>query len=300
MRYGLTTWLLLVQFALVACTGRGDEGSRHGKPSATRDYGYVIGDLLPMDYRFELKGDEIDPTSLPSPGPLNEWLSIRRYHIEHHPHREVDETRLHVEYQIFKGIKSPELLTLPSLTFRLRTHPETALTTEPWSFTLVPVIPPDLTNEEIEPQEGLSVGEIDTRAPSQRLAYWFSGGLTTLLLMMLRRYLQQRRYRPFQSSQGRIRAAFREGADPQILMEGMRLMHRAFDHTYGQTLFRRDIPAFLIAPPSYQKTETALQAFFTVSGQIFFTSEPLSLESKDLRQLIELLSQCVQAERAQL
>lgn len=300
MQSGLMTCILLLQILLTGCSGRSDVGSRHGKPTVTRDYGYVIGDLLPMEYRFELKGDEIDPSSLPPVGPLNEWLTIRSYHIEHHPHREGDETWLRVEYQIFKGVKEPELLTVPSLSFHLRAHPESSLTTDPWSFTQVPVIPPDQTNEAIEPHEGLGGQLIDIRSASQRLAYWFSGVMLILLLMILRRYLHQRRFRPFQSAQSKIRAAFREGADPQLIMEGMRLMHRALDHTYGQTLFRRDIPDFLSAHPNYKMSESGLETFFALSGRLFFESEPFSPDAQELSKLVQLLGQCVRAERGQL
>jgi len=260
VRFPLTT-LLTILLALTACSGSGDSGSRHGKPTVTRDYGYVIGDVLPMDYRFELKGDEIDASSLPPAGPLNEWLTIRGYRIETHPHRDGDETLLHVDYQIFKGIKAPELLTVPSLSFRLRARPESSVSTDPWTLTQVPVIPPDLNNEDIEPHDGIGVGLIDTRPASQRLAYWFSGTLLILLLMLFRKYLQQRRYRPFQTSQPRIRAAFREGADLEAIMEGMRLMHRALDHTYGETLFRRDIPDFLSIHPGFDSVRVSLNDF---------------------------------------
>lgn len=300
MRYGLTSCLLILQLALAGCSGRGDEASRHGKPAIARDYGYAIGDVLPMEYRFELKGDEIDSSSLPPVGPLNEWLTIRSYRIEKHPHRDGDETRLHVDYQIFKGIKEPELLTIPPLSFHLRAHPESIVSTDPWTFTQVPVIPPDLTNEGIEPHDGVGVGLIDVRPASQKLAIWFSGTLMVLLLMLLRRYLQQRRYRPFQSAQAKIRAAFREGSDLPSLMQGMRLMHRALDQTYGQTLFRRDIPAFLRAHPGFGPAETSLQHFFILSGRLFFETDPNLPESQDRIQMISLLGQCIRAERGQL
>ena len=300
MRLGQPTLLLLIGLALSACSGRNDEVSRHGKASITRDYGYVIGDIVPMEYRFDLKGDEIDTTSLPPVGPLNEWLSIRSYRLEHHPHREGVETRLHVDYQMFKGIKEAEQLTVPALSFRLRAHPESTLTTDPWTFTQVPVIPPEISNEAIEPHEGIDVGLIDIRPASQRLAYWFGTLVLIAALMLLRRYLQRRKFRPFQSAQARIRAAFREGADPQTLMEGMRLMHRALDHTYGQTLFRRDIPEFLRAHPDYQSTESSLNAFFTLSGRLFFIAEPYTPEASEITQLVSLLGQCVRAERGQL
>mgnify|MGYP006272619707 FL=1 len=300
MRLWLSSFVLLMGVALMGCTGQNDEVSRHGKATVTRDYGYVIGDILPMDYRFDLKGDEIDISSLPPVGPLNEWLSIRGVRVEDHPHRDGVETRLHVDYQIFKGIKEPELLTVPALSFRLRAHPESTLTTDPWTFTQVPVIPPDLTNETIEPHEGIGVGLIDTRPASQRLAYWCFGLLFVGLLMGLRGYLQRRKYRPFQSAQSKIRAAFREGADPQTIMEGMRLMHRALDQTYGQTLFRSDIPDFLRGHPTFQSAESSLESFFMLSGRLFFVTEPYVLEAREISQLVNFLGQCVRAERGQL
>lgn len=300
MRLALTTFILLLGHTLSACTGRNDEVSQHGKAAVARDYGYVIGDLVPMDYRFDLKGDEIDTSSLPPVGPLNEWLSLRGYYVEHHAQRDGTDTRLHVDYQIFKGIKEPETLTIPALSFRLRSHPDATITTDPWVFTQVPVIPPDMNNETIEPHEGIGIGLIDIRPASHRLAYWFSGLLGVALLMLLRRYLQSRKFRPFQSAQSRIRAAFRVGADSEAIMEGMRLMHRALDHTYGQTLFRRDIPAFLRAHPAYQSTESSLERFFTLSGRLFFIAEPYTPEAEEITELVSLLGQCVRAERGQL
>lgn len=299
MRFRLL-FILFIPITLSACNGREDLASQHGKPSVSRDYGYVIGDILPMEYRFELKGDEIDLSSLPPIGPVNEWLTVRAFHMDTLPHREGNVTRLHVEFQIFKGIKEPEALTIPPLTFRLHAHPESTVTTDPWSFTQVPVIPPDLSNESIEPHDGLGIGLIDVKKPSQRLAYWFTGTVIVVLLMFLRKYLQQRRYRPFQSAQSKIRAAFREGADPMVFMEGMRLMHRALDHTYGQTLFRRDIPTFLKIHPAFKESEEPLKAFFIFSGRLFFEPVPCAPEPKELFQLVQLLGQCVRAERGLL
>ena len=292
--------ILVFWLGLSACNGRNEDGSRHGKPSVSRDYGYVIGDIVPMEYRFELKADEIDPSSLPPLGPLNEWLTIRSYHIDTLDHRSGNETRLRVEYQIFKGIKEPETLTVPALTFRLRAHPESSLTTDPWSFTQLPVIPPDQSSEMIEPHEGIGIGLIDIHGPSQRLAYWFSAMVLTVLLMALRHYLQQKKHRPFQSVQSRMRSAFREGADPQTVMEGMRMMHRALDQTYGQTLFRRDIPSFLQAQPGFKGIEDDLDAFFIVSGRLFFEAVPSAPDPLELSLLNKLLGQCLRAERAQL
>lgn len=83
-------------------------------------------------------------------------------------------------------------------------------------------------------------------------------------------------------------------------MEGMRLMHRAFDHTYGQTLFRRDIPAFMKAHPRFQRAEDSLDAFFALSGRLFFIAEPYAPETDEINALVNLLGQCVRAERGQL
>ena len=157
-----------------------------------------------------------------------------------------------------------------------------------------------MTNETIEPHDGIGVGLIDTRPASQRLAYWCLGLLLVSLLMGLRGYLQRRKYRPFHSAQSKIRAAFREGADPQTIMEGMRMMHRALDQTYGQTLFRRDIPDFLRGHPSYQAAEASLEAFFVLSGRLFFVTEPYVLEASEISQLVNFLGQCIRAERGQL
>lgn len=297
---GLSNYLVVMGLILSACTAQDDPATPYGKADISRDYGYAIGDIMPMDYRFDLKGDEIDLTSLPPIGPINDWLSIRSYRTEHHPRRGGVDTRLHVEYQIFKGIKEPELLTVPALSFRLRSHPESTLKTEPWTFTQVPVIPPDLSNEVIEPHEGVGVGLIDTRHASQRLAYWFSGIVIVALLMLLRQHMQRRKFRPFHSAQSRIRARFRDGADPEAIMEGMRLMHRAFDHTYGQTLFRRDIPAFMKAHPRFQRAEDSLDTFFALSGRLFFIAEPYVPETDEINALVNLLGQCVRAERGQL
>ena len=293
----LPPFLALTLSVLEACSRESSPEGRHGHPEMNRDYGYVIGDVIPMNYRFDLKGDQIDPESLPSIGPINDWLTIRRLNVEVFHHRDGDETRLHVDYQIFRGIRTPERLEVPSLSFRLKSHPETELETDAWSFTQVPVIPPEENDETITPHEGIGVLPRDSQRPSQLLAYWVAGLLGAASLMGLRQFLISRKARPFYLAQRQVRALWRDGSNVQATMEGMRLMHRAFDQTYGKTLFGRDVTHFVQTHPAYRDHEDELQQFFALSSQLFFNPDMADEVAIDHHKLIRLLSNCIRAER---
>lgn len=291
---------LLIFLLMQSCSGTSGPGATHGQPQISRDYGYVIGDVIPIDYRFDLKGDQIDPESLPPPGPLNEWLILRSRRIESFHHRDGEETRLRVEYQTFKGIRGPERLEIPALTFRLKAHPETEISTDPWTFTQVPVIPPEDKDENIMPHDGTDIPPIDVEQPSARMGYWFLSLLGTMILMLIRRHLVGRRYRPFHAIQGKIRVLFHEGAGSEALLEGMRLFHRALDQTFGRTLFKRDVPSFIDAHPAYRDVQVELVQFFNLSGQLFFDPTTPTITSSDHQFLIRLLGGCLRAEKISL
>jgi mxaA protein len=285
---------------LTACNGSGPVGSAHGQPAITRDYGYVIGDVIPMTYQFDLKGDQIDPGTLPSLGAVNEWLVIRAIRIEVIDHRERQETRLHVDYQIFKGIKDPELVTIPPFEFRVLHHPETTVSTDPWTFTEVPVIPPDQALENIEPHDGLEVPRLDEQPQSQRIARWIVALGVVVSLMGLRTYLIRQRIRPFRRSERKIRASLRSGMDIPEVLEGLRLLHRALDDTYGRTLFKATLPDFLLAFPAFTGMQQDLELFFRCSGRLFFDPSPQGLTEEERIRILGLLNECLRAERGML
>jgi mxaA protein len=297
MKATLTALALLL---LTACENGGKGTSTHGLAEATRDYGYVIGDVIHMVYRFDLQGDEIDQGSLPPKGALTDWLILRDTWVEKVPHRNGVETRLHLNFQTFKGIKEPENLSLPALSFRLVHHPETPYSTDAWSFTQVPVLPPDQTNETVVPQAGIDIPRRDVHAPSRGLALWSVGIGLISLLIVLRHRIAQRKHQPFRSSASLIRTALRQAPSDDRLMEGLRLFHRAFDQTFGRTLFKRDIPDFLRTHPTFADVEGDLDTFFKLSAALFFnpSDEPISEEA--ITTLLRLLTACIQAERAAL
>lgn len=278
-----------------------DSDSGH-EPSVTlrapRDFGYVLGDSIDHTLSVELEqGQTLDTGSLPQPGPVNDWLDIRgsRWEISQTGSRTT--WLIHVDYQVFKGVREPEQVPMPPLTLRLAGQPPREILTPAWSFTLVPIIPPGLPDEQIEPREPAPPTPAATTAMARRLLYWLSGTGAVLGLFGLRQWLRKRRPRPFAAAARQLRSALAGEPDTAALQAGLRALHRAFDQTFGETLFAGQIQRFCRRHPAFAPLQDRMAAFFTLSQLLFF--EPggaHAVDSATRDWLNDLARRCAAAE----
>ena len=289
---------------LLGCKGDPDSGEPPRiELEAPRDYAYVIGDRIEQTLSLHLRdGRNLDPDSLPAPGPLNEWLLLRESRLE--PERgQAEIQRLRLTYQVFKGVRAPETVTIPPLALRLQSGEATAEIHAPaWSFTLAPVIPPDVTDEQAELRDPAPPLPVDAAPLTQQLMAWLAAATLVALLIGLRAYLIRRKTRPFAEAAREVRQTLKGSADEDALRQAARTLHRAFDHTFGETLFAAEIDRFCDQHHAFAPQRERMERFFAWSRRLFFETGaaegPMAPEAR--QSLLELVSRCEAAERKTL
>lgn len=298
-RFGAAGAAILFVVA-AGCAPDSDNGHEPSVSLRTaRDFGYLLGDSIDHALSIELdQGQTLDTSSLPQPGPVNDWLIIRgsRWTVSQAGSRAT--WLIHVDYQVFKGVREPEQVPMPPLSLRLVGQPPREIRTPAWSFTLVPLIPPGIADEQIEPREPAPPSPAATSAPARRLRYWLTGAGAVLGLIGLRRWLRKRRPRPFAAAARQLRSALAGPPDAATLQAGLRALHRAFDQTFGETLFAGQIQRFCRHHPSFAPLQDRLAAFFTLSQLLFFEPGRSSAVDPATRDwLNDLARRCAAAER---
>ena len=270
--------------------------------NASRDYGYVLGDLIPLSVSIKLPdGESLDNASLPAVGPINEWLSLRSHHVETLSDGDQRTAQLQLVYQVFRGTRTPELATVPPLTLRTTGPAPQVFETPPWSFTLTPVIPPEVADDDLEVRPTLPVEPASTTKAVNRLLLWLTGTLLIVLLWVIREFLRRRRARPFALAAKKVHSMLANSQDADTLREAARILHRALDQTFGETLFAREIDRFCASHPSFSPLRDRLASFFVQSQDLFF--DPGASQSHDPGTrdwLKDLARRCVTAENKAL
>ena len=289
---------------LLGCKGDPDSGEPPRiELEAPRDYAYVIGDRIEQTLSLHFRdGRALDPTSLPAPGPLSEWLTLRDSRLEPDPaHAGIQ--RIHLTYQLFKGVRTPETVTIPPLALSLQGGGATEEIRAPaWSFTLAPVIPPDVTDEQVELRDSAPPQPVDAAPLTHQLMGWLAAATLVASLIGLRASLIRRKTRPFAEAARELRHALKGRVDDDALRQAARALHRAFDRTFGQTLFAAEIDRFCAKHQAFAPHRERMERFFAWSRRLFFETggaeDPRAPEARQA--LLELASGCEAAERKTL
>jgi mxaA protein len=267
--------------------------------TTTRDFGYVLGDVIHATLDVPMTLDEqLDAESLPKPGPLNRWLELRRLW-----HESVGEVRrIHFEYQLFYIPLAVKTLTIPPMTLRRKTSQgdQQPIEVPAWPVTVAPI-------------HGLAVmaeGGMRLLQPEEPPArpdhqqYLRNAGLALILALAafaywahLRGFLTLgRQGRHYRAAYRGLRKLMRSPPTSDNLRSGFLLLHRAFEQTLGKPLFAEDLPRFFEQHPDYQSLRGEIESCFKASYLLFFGSS-LPSESFDLARLSALARACLRLER---
>src|SRR5690554_4997564 len=122
-------------FLALSAVAQGAEPIYRIEPSAPRNFGYVIGD--PVEYEILISVPEnhaLEAEYLPKPGTLTEWLDLRTINWTRTDSKGTAQYRLRLTYQVFKGVRQPEKLTIPALAIRFRGQTPFEVQTDPWEI----------------------------------------------------------------------------------------------------------------------------------------------------------------------
>ncbi len=241
--------------------------------SPLRDFGYVIGDEVEHRFSVTVAGDALLETRyLPHPGPVNDSLELRELHWYSEPSGTRIRHDFLARYQIFKGVRQAEQITLPAFPLHFSGTGAAPLASPEQRVTLSPLIPAHIPDASVVIQQNPHIPlpkEPDTR---WRLV-WGPGLFISLTALALR-------YRwfwpltasrpPFARALAALRPLQRGTPPPDAQTRSFRLLHQAFNQTAGYSVISSRLADFLGQHPAYRPLETDIRWFFECSEQLFF------------------------------
>lgn len=302
----LRQFALVTMVCLVPWTGNA-AGKRHQDVlavslKAPRDFGYVIGDVIRHMVVIDTKpGSGIDPNALPQEGWIYRWLWLRRVSLRVREEDRVLRHHLALEYQIFYAPREVKSLLIPAFSLRSSGSAE-ILEIPAWRFTMAPI-------------RELSVARVDGLEPMRQDAApallettryrWqlFAAMVMTAAAVTAWAYYTAwlpygRRGRHFVVACRALRSLQGQVANPAVVRAGFTCLHRAFDGTRGEPLFREQLPDFFSSHPAYAPLRSEIEAFFRDSYEVFFGDESNWSPIFDLLRLYRLARACLRAERS--
>jgi mxaA protein len=266
---------------------------------APRDFGYVMGDLI--EHTITVAAPDayaLETGFLPNPGILDEGLDVRAVHWN--AIRENGETRyrIRIAYQLFKGVRAPEKATVPALPLRFRGSEPLEAKVPEWEFTVTPLIPPQLADENVTVKESLPPEPLAATPHKRRLLAYFSGIVAILGSLAWRRIGRTNRNRPFARAHRELKKRLRGPVSGDAYRAAAKLLHRALDETAGRTLFAEQVGRFCANRPAFTELQEDLADFFRLSQHLFFISpDTPAPPDYPAARLEDLCRRCAMAER---
>lgn len=277
-----------------ACAGGPSRPVEAFNLETPRPFGYQIGDTIPMRVVVQTRpGVQLQPASLPKPGPLNRWLNLRRIELAEAGDGEY---RIELEYQVFYAPLEVKALTIPGFALRFSQYGQTVEeSVPPWQFTVAPlrelIARQDEAGEYLRPDQApalLATASVRTNLALSLLAAVMLG----LKLARQYGYLPWfARRSPFKTAERRLRQL-----PPGELAAGLAALHSALNATHGTPVFGHRLQDFLSAHPEFGQASAELAWFFDYSNRYFFSGQRDEADT-DLVRLQKLCSLCRAIER---
>ena len=271
---------------------------------APRDFGYVMGDPIRNDIEIRVaKPFELEADFLPQPGSaINDWLEVRDVQWRREDSGKETVYRIALTYQVFRGVREAEPLSVPALPLRFRGADGRFEVQSPvWPFTLMPLIAPKIADESVMLRGPLSPPVY----PTERLAavlLGFLSGIAALLVYAARRLglppFRAFAASPFARAVRTLKKLRRQPPSLEVYRQAFLLVHGALNETAGYTVLAGRLGRFLAEHPQFEGLREPFEAFFTASERLFFAPvEPDIANGHALARLEDLCRQSRAAER---
>lgn len=238
-------------------------------------FGYVIGDLIKHTVSVTVdKPFRVSESLLPQPGPVKRWLELRAIRV--HSSSEVNQRHytIDLQYQLFKKVEKIDTLFIPAWDLTLQSKDETLQLAIPlWDFSYSPLIPPHIADEDVVIRPAVQPKPLAIGKHIRILVSSIVGLILILLYLAWHHDVLpffKRNHGPFARAYPQILKLGHSYDDLIGYRDALLLLHRAFDHTLGKTVFADNLQAFFSANPAYRIHEKETQAFFQVSRDVFF------------------------------
>lgn len=276
----------LAQFALLAAALCCEEP--HAEPpspihgvslAVPRDFGIVMGDTVHADIRVRLEpGYALETALLPlADGAVSDVLEIRSVDWSQESGGNESIYRVGLTYQVFKGVREPEILQVPPVPLHFKKGEQTVETAAPARpMTLMPIIPTATPDEKVALRDSLPPLALPDAGRPAMLAAFFAAlaGLSGGFAWYLNRPAKAA---PFRLAGRALRKLRGRSGELEAFKDALRTLHEALNQTAGHTLFLNQLPEFLNQHPEFAGLQTELEEFFRLSQRLFFSHQETSL-----------------------
>lgn len=226
-------------------------------------------------------GFELDVAQLPQAGSaLNDDLEVREVDWSKNSNSDGAVYQLVLTYQVFKGVRNAEVVEVPSSKLRFLNGDESIEAEVPaWNFTLTPILPPDLADEQVKLADPLPPPPLSTR-PYSSVLLWLGIALLGWLVVAAWHWELppfRRTETPFARARKGVRNLRRQPPTLENIRKAWKLVHAALDASAGHTLFQSQLAGWLDDHPQLEHARGELEAFFARSNQLFFAPDPTEL-----------------------
>ncbi len=267
-----------------------------------RLFGHFIGDILKIEVDVRVdNGVELEPASLPQPGPLNQWLELSSSRVESGSDHGSTLYRFYFSYQTFYPALDARQLDVPGFTLSFKSGDQIYPAQVPtWSFGISPlreILPPARESGGAYMQPSVPPAFYDTRRDAWR-ALGLAG--TSLLALLLLAYhlawwpFAARAHRPFAQAVRVIRKDLANDDARRGYRDAIIALHRAVDQTAGHAVLPEDMPGFFAKHPAFARMQEQFTRFFASSQSLFFGDNLVAalaaFSSVDLRRFSDELA----------
>lgn len=268
----------------------------------TRDFGYVIGDMierrihLQLDAPYRLRTEE-----LPEPDVVNLWLRREPITVQHDERDEYNTYELTLRHQIIGVPETISAIFVPELRLTVTDGRQSLdLPIPSWSVSVSPI-----TQRATHDDPRFVRPQPDTRplaAPlTPTVANLVASGLGLLLAMAYFVYAfatlpwLARTNGPFAHAHKKLRAFATAGSDAESYALALRSLHHAFNQTAGRAVFADGLSDFFLSRPQFRPLQAPIEDFFARSQNTFFTG--VHGDQPSIGALLQLCRRCRDVER---
>ncbi|AUC95611.1 nonribosomal peptide synthetase MxaA [Bradyrhizobium sp. SK17] len=247
-----------------------------------RDIGYFAGDFVIVDVILTLAHDaEIEPASLPHPGPVTYWLDLRTIDVDARSEADVRLVSLKMVYQNFYNALDARQMEIPAFTIRIRLEGGAGAITADipaWTIGVSPLREVAPAPKE-DPRDYMRPDRAAFSVQVERLWLETAVGIAATLLALI--YLAfDRAWWPFHARPARafggavylLRKLRPKRDTDEGYLEALFILHRGIDQTDHRRVMADDVSAFLQRHAIFRPLEDCLKEFFAASRQAFFAS----------------------------
>ncbi len=242
---------------------------------ADRNFGYVIGDLVHHRIFVSIENPyRLDLAILPTPGALNPGLSVHTIQISENQLTTATKYLIDLKYQLYRSVERSEEIIIPG--FRIRATKKTQWAeaqTPPWKLTMMPLISEQSADQDVvirPPRKPLLIPlQVHYRILIGLVIGVFILSALIARIFYLPGFLNSTK-RPFAATCGNLKRLRKRRTDTAAMSDAMRVVHQAFNHTAGETVFASQLDQFFQKNPEFCTLRKQTELFFQLSRQTFF------------------------------